>query len=86
MSREAAAEFSPGRKPGDQSAILTCEPAKRATDGFEEKQIIRPSESSRGLSPLRGFEPLLCVLPRAGARGYFLPALRGSLNNATLKL
>ena len=71
-SREAAAENSPGRKPGEKSRKMIPSPG----GAIDQSDLCRPL---RGLIDIVGGGD-----PRAYARGYFLPRLRRSLRAPTM--
>ena len=74
-----AAECSPERKPGDQSANLP-EPATAGDRGLPKS-----TQAPISVAP-PGLRIILRLDPRAHARGYVLPpALAGSVNASRLK-
>ena len=72
MSREAAAESSPGRKPGVTRVKKDSKP-QRGDRLFDDQ----PQRTCRPVRGLTGYR--IDVDPLTYARGYFLPPLRGSL-------
>ena len=86
MSREAAAECSPGRKPGDRSAILISEPAKRATVDLKRNESLGRRNPSVVCRPSGAASLFLIVIPRAYALGLLPAAASRLVEPPTLEL
>jgi len=79
------AESSPGRKPGVRPLIHTEKPRRGDRPHITTKKISNVNLQFSG-ARFAGLQSSLSIEPRAYARGYFLPPLRGSLSTIVKQL